>query len=232
MHTTKTKIKLLGDIHGDFSVIKRACARGDLDDHLLIQVGDFGLGFGNANTERLAMESLNGGLEESDCDLWVIRGNHCNPHYYTGEKKSEFEKAYSRIKLIEDYTEAEINGESVLLFGGAVSVDKCFRTEWRTWWEGEHVSTPPKDLKNYDVIISHTTPSAMFGVAKDYDLQFWYDRDPTLEYKLDNERARVEEIYKAVNPKRWYFGHFHESTSEVHEDCLWQCIDINEIIEL
>ena len=39
--------------------------------------------------------------------------------------------------------------------------------------------------------------------------------------RLDPSKRRLDEIFTAFRPRRWWFGHYHEYLQGRHKDCLW-----------
>ena len=136
----------LGDIHGDFYCIERFCRKNKEKKKInLIQVGDFGAGFdfNIPGQFMIKMDSLNGILAEYNITLYVLRGNHDDPQYFTGT----YENFWSNIKLMPDYSVVEIEGKRVLMVGGAISIDRLGRAEGKSWWSDEVFVLDEEKLK-------------------------------------------------------------------------------------
>lgn len=122
----------------------------------------------------------------------------------------------------------QFNEQSVLVIGGAYSVDKNYRLQMGyNWYSSEQPSEEIKDKllmyveKNpqIDVVLSHTCPYKylprevfMKGINPlkvDYSTEFFLDK---LELRLDY--------------KKWYCGHFH---TDKKIDCM--IFMFNEIVE-
>jgi metallophosphoesterase superfamily enzyme len=78
----KRKIYIVGDIHGKFETIFNHLYYNELKDVVYIQVGDFGIGY-NLKYEKEKLRELNLLLEERYSELYVIRGNHDDPSFFT-----------------------------------------------------------------------------------------------------------------------------------------------------
>ena len=104
----------------------------------------------------------------------------------------------------------EIEGKTIFTFGGATSIDRCFRTEGRSWWRQElpterEIEEGIKNLGRYnnevDFVITHACGKQAI-------------MSPQLKAKAGIKIAcpevgiltGFEEIVKC---KHWYFGHFH-----------------------
>ena len=118
----------IGDIHGNFNYIKYVIRHRHIEDETLIQVGDFGIGFEKKHVDLDLLYDLNDFLKKHNCILYVIRGNHDDPAYFTGLFM------FSHLKLVPDYTIVNIEDKNVLFVGGAHSVDRARRIEFNDVW--------------------------------------------------------------------------------------------------
>lgn len=227
----KDKIVLCGDIHGEFGEIRWHLK--NISDAYIIQVGDFGVGFYKENYYKTELTYLNEKLENANCHLYAIRGNHDDPAWFK-ETNNPFE--LKNITLLQDYAELDLLGKSILLVGGAVSIDRRFRQPGKTYWQDEEFvlkqehEFPYKD-RQYDVVVTHTRPGAC-GTFKGFNnIKEWCDQDPDLKNDLIEESQLLDYLYEHTKPKHWYYGHFHSSNLITHEGTTFRCLDINELYE-
>ena len=119
-----------------------------------IHVGDFNIGCKSFYEEEKWLKILNDTLISINSTMYIIRGNHDDPNYFTDDieffKKhlkskyncfhykcfigdeykvdtdeySEFIFGLSNIKFVPDYTVLNINGNNLLCVGGAISIDR------------------------------------------------------------------------------------------------------------
>ena len=225
----KNKIVLCGDIHGAFGSFGYKIKQ-EISDAYIIQVGDFGLGFHKPNYYKTELAKLSEILTKTNCHLYVIRGNHDDPSYFT-ETNNPFE--FSNITLLADYSELELLGKSILLIGGAVSVDRHFRIEGKSWWSDEGFNLklehefPYKD-RQYDLVVTHTRPGVC-GAFKGFDnIKSWCDQDPDLKNDLIEESQQLDYLYERTKPKLHIYGHFHQSLTLKYEDTEFKCLNIDE----
>lgn len=225
----KDKIIIVGDVHGAYPQLRYDISRSYRDAHI-IQVGDFGLGFHKPNYYRTELTDVSRTLTKTNCHLYVIRGNHDDPSYFT-ETNNPFE--LTNITVLADYSELELLGKSILLIGGAVSVDRRFREEGKNWWSKEDFNLkledqfPYKD-RQYDLIVTHTRPGVC-GAFKGFDnIKYWCDQDPDLKNDLIEESQQLDYIYERTKPKDWIYGHFHKSDITQYEDTKFKCVNIDE----
>ena len=226
----KTNIVLCGDIHGAFNKLRYDVNRLH-EDAYIIQVGDFGMGFQKPNYYKdHAFPDLNEVLEKKNCHLYVIHGNHDDPSYFN-QTNNPFD--FSNITLLSDYSELNLLGKSILLVGGAVSIDRRFRIEGKTWWSDENFNLkledqfPYKD-REYDLVVTHTRPSVC-GAFKGFDnIKYWCDQDPDLINDLIIESQSMDKLWEWTKPKWFCYGHFHKSLTTQYENTTFKCLDIHE----
>ncbi len=65
-----------------------------------------------------------------------------------------------------------------------------------------------------------------------YDTHY-YEKDKYLKLELQLERELMTRakniIYAHSKPKKWFYGHYHQSVSEVIEDVNFRLMDIGEL---
>lgn len=108
------------------------------------------------------------------------------------------------------------DGRNVLFIGGALSIDKAWRTPGDSWFAQETISQ--KDIfelpdVQVDIVISHTAPQSFPCV------------DEKVEFEHDCSRDALDYVLQKYHPKLWYFGHFHARQSGIYEGCKWHMLD-------
>ena len=123
--------------------------------------------------------------------------------------------------------------KSILLVGGAISVDRRFRIEGKSYWSGEEFvlklehEFPYKD-RQYDLVVTHTRPG-ICGAFKGFDnIKYWCDQDFDLKNDLIEESQKLDYLYERTKPKWWVGGHFHQSLTITYENMTYRCLDIHE----
>lgn len=231
MSTEKDKIILIGDIHGQFPTLGYLLRQKRVDNAFLIQVGDFGIGFHKPEHYRVMLGILNTQLKERNNHLYAIRGNHDDPAFF---KETNNPYGLSNITLLADYSELTLLEKSILLVGGAVSVDRVDRVVNKSYWDGEifqfNDKFPYKDHQ-FDAIISHTRPRCSGGPKKYDKIAYWLELDETLRPKLEFEADEVQKLYELTKPRKWFHGHFHESYLLEYENTEFRCLNIDELYE-
>lgn len=214
-----TLTRLIGDIHGlvnDYKVY----SIGNFDGPT-IQIGDFGIGFGQSDYWH---ESIND--FHSDGTHRFIRGNHDNPTVCKQEM----------VGYIPDGT---VEGD-VMFIGGAWSIDNPVappgwyrRTAGHDWWFDEECSDEEfeKMLERYlevkpRVIITHDCPAKV-----SYDM-FWGSGFLTGPVYPNRTGQWLNTFFEAHQPDEWYFGHWHETMSHKHGRTMFQCIGELDFVDV
>jgi UDP-2,3-diacylglucosamine pyrophosphatase LpxH len=246
----QNRLIFLGDIHGAFKYLKEEIEYRNFIHTTIIQVGDFGIGFNTYQNDSKQLDLLNQFLIERNNILYVIRGNHDNPAYFTGEY------LYSNLKLLPDYTILNINDNRILLIGGGISIDRKPRIQrnldnfitgrpYECYWENEVISLTKKQLEflktieDIDMLITHTAPSWCYpdnkhGYPRIVSGYFPYDKN--LEKDLIKERKQMNKIFNILleknDIKHHFYGHFHSSNITINKNCTHHLLNINEFYEI
>lgn len=221
------QIVLLGDIHGEYSVIEKFCE--NFSDTNIIQVGDFGIGFQqNKSKESRILKNICSFLKKSNNKLFVIRGNHDDPSYFDNRKIDD------EITFLSDYSLLIKDNKRILCVGGGISIDRTLRKSGISWWEGEIFNLDPDKVVKSDVLITHVAPKD-FPISKEETnpmvVNFSLD-DKTLIQELKQEKNMVQQLSDLSQAKRHYFGHYHIAMNYPTNNRKYRCININEFLEL
>jgi predicted phosphodiesterase len=240
-------ILILGDIHGNFNYLKNQITTKSIQDCIIIQVGDFGIGFSYEDNDTLTLKNLNDFLGEKGITMYTIRGNHDNPKYFDGNH------IYDNLKLLPDYTTLQIEDNNFLFIGGAISVDRSQRIREnssnmryggrkRCYWDNEGIDFRPeliKGMTNIDIVITHTAPdwckpNNKLGFGK--FVEDWAKFDTKLFQDLIVERNQMTnlflDLYENNSIKKHFYGHFHQSAIENFNGVDHHLLDINEFYHL
>jgi len=225
----------LGDTHGNFGYLEYLFAK--MEGLNLFHVGDFGMGDSIING-GVILKRLDAKLKATNNTMWVIRGNHDNPAFWTGDHM------YDNIKLIPDYTVVEIEGKRVLGVGGAISVDRVPRMAMMNFWWPDEVFVLEREIlaemRDIDVVVTHTAPHfahpvGINGFVRGFVRGFAKD-DPLLIQMLAQERNDLTEMYDILkennNITDWLYGHFHTNEVTLHEGVKFRVIGINDTYDL
>lgn len=204
---------LKGDVHLQFDEFNRL---PEPEDKEVVVLGDFGLNYFGDRRDILAKEKASKLCKK----LYLVRGNHeirpsdCNMSIkYDSEIKGYvyYQKDYPNIEYLMDGHIYIINDFTVLVIGGAYSVDKFYRLSngWN-WFENEQLSKTEMDyierkIKNthIDIVLSHTCPISWCPVDLFIPQLDQKTVDKTMEEWLEKLKDEFDWDY-------WFFGHFHE----------------------
>lgn len=227
----------VGDIHGEFTrfnnYLQEQEAKGLTPGNLII-LGDVGLGFmvptfninhkGTMINTTLLFQDFCMDVYKRGWVIYCVRGNHDNPDEWRGSSNTD---APGLPRMLRDNSVITIHGRTFYIAGGAVSVDKNRRVPGKSWWEGEELFVPVEAMKDMKGkiygILSHTGP-----------IPPNYDRGEPLPKNVlsDLEWERIQKDRLAhMQPKEWYFGHFHVTESFDLDDIKCKCLDIFDIHE-
>ena len=200
------------------------------EETALIILGDMGLNYYLSKKETKYKKAVN----DTGFHIYAVRGNHEErPEnlgmdlYWDDEVKGKvyYEPEFPNIRYFMDGGEYEINGHSVLVIGGAYSVDKWYRlaragyTEKDEaienpkvcgWFKDEQLSTKEMSLieekcrgKKYDFVFTHTCPLAWEPTDLFLDCVDQSKVDKSMEIWLNSLK---DEIKWTI----WLFGHYHD----------------------
>jgi predicted phosphodiesterase len=230
-------IIFIGDIHGEFNKLSNKLANTNIKNSTFIQVGDFGLGFKRKENEIDQLTVLNKRLKDVNNEMFVIRGNHDDPTYFTSDR------SYSNILFLEDYTLLNVEGKNILLVGGAISIDRSWRVLNNSYWLEEVFLYDNLKLENalrncdrVDVVVTHNAPAEFYPIGIGALVYDFTDKDSKLIEDVKNERKdhsllMYSLIEKGLKPKHWYYGHFHTSHFETFEDINYRTLNCSEFFE-
>ncbi len=240
------QVIFLGDVHREVKTMLYEIKRMQITDSVIIQVGDFGMGFASHEFDLKTLKHINETLKEGNNYMYIIRGNHDDPDFFNGQY------AYSNLQLLKDYTQLNILGREFLFIGGAISIDRLssidkYETKKKygstsvrpMYWEKEQIVMDlPKleTFRNIDVLVTHTCPTWCNPMQNGF-YPFLVDEaifeDPELSVLLPEERANMDIIFNTLkrndNPLSLHvYGHFHHSAVTEHWGCKHHLVDINE----
>lgn len=127
------RVYVVGDIHGNFKIIKNRIKEGDISNSVIIFAGDVGIGFEKKGYYKQEFTKLNKFLKTVDVTLLFVYGNHDDSTYFNEELIN-----HSNIKTLPDYSVVSIHQDwdsdmieppkySILCVGGGISIDREYR---------------------------------------------------------------------------------------------------------
>ncbi len=209
-------IYLFGDTHGTLEInrlsnanLKRldVCPLPGEGDFVII-AGDFGLIWRDApdNEERFWMKWL----DDKPYETLFVDGNHENfPRIALYPEEDwhggRVHRISAKVRHLMRGQVYDIDGLSVLAFGGATSHDRQFRQEGLSWWPEELPSEDDfacaeQSLSRrgweVDLVVSHCAPTLVQGRL-----------DPT--FLPDRATEWLELLRDRLSFRAWFFGHYH-----------------------
>lgn len=202
-------ILFVGDVHGKSQellqrateLVDRFSSLNDGQPRNLILLGDVGMGLYERVTTQ--MQDAFEILAERGWNVYLIRGNHDDPHYWHG--------CGGAVTLLQDNKLITINGKRVFVSGGGVSLDRSLRRLGVDYWREESLFVPnhiPREVGKVDAVLSHVGPT-----PPDLSTTFverWKLRDRSLDSDLEMERIQLERL-ASLRPDYWIYGHFHHN---------------------
>lgn len=210
------KFYITGDTHGNFNRIDYFCQRFETSkEDILCILGDAGINY-YLNKKDYMLKQV---LQDMPITFFCIHGNHeerpFNISTYITKKWNGgivyYEEEFPNILFAKDGEIYNINGKSILVIGGAYSVDKEYRLlkGW-SWFKDEQ---PNKEIvkyiekqitkqRHFDIVLTHTCP---IGTEPRHMFLPFIDQskvDKTTELLL-------QRIADWITFDNWYFGHFH-----------------------
>lgn len=207
---------LTGDTHGNFKRIAEFCDKHNTTkEDVMCILGDAGINYYLGKIDHFLKEFL----KDLPITLFCIHGNHEErpqniPSYDEMEWNNGivyYEEDYPNILFAKDGEIYNINGKSILVIGGAYSVDKEYRLKNNfMWFEDEqpneeikqYVKEQIKKQEHFDIVLSHTCP-----IMTEPTHMFLKCIDQS---KVDKSTERfLQDIADKIDFDSWYFGHFH-----------------------
>ena len=230
-------VYVVGDLHGEFQLLKYKIRENKITDAFIIVAGDCGFGFEKPEYYRQVYNKMLKVLSKQNVTILFVRGNHDDPEYFNGK----FIINYKYFKTIPDYsilTFGNENTHNILCVGGAISIDRRYRKNEeskytngkRFYWENEQPVYLPEVLDKInedgikiETVITHSSPT-FAPLTNKGSTENFIIFDNTLENDINNERLVITQIYEHIvkkdkhNVKNWFYGHFHQHSLMYSDD--------------
>lgn len=216
-----SKVLIIGDTHGQFGRLNKLLNKYKPD--IAIITGDFGFWPKFFNKEYIdsnrRIRMWDAEIKNGSCKVYFCDGNH-EDHDALDELTNH--EIMPNVFYMKRGSILNIHGQNILFVGGALSIDKNYRTPKYDWFEQEILKEEdllsiPNDVQ-IDMVISHTAPS-----------EFKFDTDKFLP---DPSRDVLSKVLDKYKPREWYFGHFHKYREGKYKDCKWTMIaDIESYLQ-
>lgn len=203
------RFMLVGDTHGHVDVIaNKAVVARNLGCTTMIVVGDFGLWPGYEGVQFL--DDVNAAVREHNQTLIALPGNHEDHDQWEkwfdlAPKDSHgFAIVRSHIRLTKKVHPFTMDGKRFYVAGGAVSIDKKWRKEGKSWWPNEELTEDQTcSIEQYngppvDYLLTHD--------CSDHT-KWGFDLVPDPDSKI--HRQRIDRVIRALKPRYHFHGHMH-----------------------
>lgn len=223
-----TRILIIGDTHGKWKLLSEIIYQEHKHIDVVIQVGDFGF-----FPTRRELEDKTYGLQDIctyGLPLYFVDGNHENHEVLQGLVDTYGNDVpiniYGDIYYVPRGCNFTLGNTNFLGIGGAMSIDKDFRTDGVDWFEDE-VSCYKKSkdilqsITDADVLISHTVPTDVMENLEDQGFVIFDDKDSTCEL--------LKEAIQLSKVRSIFCGHWHcrlEVQKESYKLDIINCIDL------
>lgn len=235
-------VYVVGDIHGEATLLSNILEAYEIKDCILILLGDIGIWQYKDYKHYLKLDEF---CKNNNIITYAFRGNHDNPAFFLKSENSSpivkrFWDKFTNFKCLPDLTRLNVNGANGIVIGGAVSIDRCCRKSFQSsyrqtcglykrndWWADEYIAETAGILEKFDFILSHTGPRPTnIMPLNEFNCSF-FKHDNDLKDAVEAEYKRLEEIAIQFNPKKWWFGHFHTNDSFDYKNIRCTAVDIN-----
>lgn len=203
------KYRFIGDVHGEMQYLPNLLDK----DSKHIQVGDMGMGF----CEPQLFDSIVDGY-----DFRYIRGNHDSPSLCKNDPKW----------IVDGTVEQLSPSVKAMYIGGALSIDRDWRTTGLDWWPDEELSygdfynlMDVYEKEKPEIVITHAIGTLIAHRTLSSVGRTFYGIPSVTE----NAFEEMRHIHK---PKMWIFGHYHTPFDQVVDGTRFICIPPLEVIDL
>lgn len=209
-----SQVLIMGDVHANWDVVPRLLNRRLRPNiRTILQVGD--LGYWPRATQW--HEALGEFLDERDVTLYFADGNHEDHDMLDAQPTGKPLDAAGRIYHVKRGDVLNFGGHRVLFFGGAVSVDKEWRTPGHSWFDREvcdfNEFKKAWDATNIEYVVAHDLPWVAKPQYPEYSM--WP------KYLTDAGRSNREQLTglaERLQPRTWFAGHHHRRLTTDHLD--------------
>jgi len=203
--TNKDQLLLVGDIHGDIRSFANLVDLTGIDHErtLVVQLGDWGIGWENAKPSLLGF------------DVLVIDGNHENFDLIeTGRWNPPNVTHLKRGSVLELGC-----GFRFGICGGADSIDKEWRTPGFDWFPEETISQSDLDRclewEGVSAVLAHDVFEGNYARTLNMAV-----------FKRNSSSRALQVILDSIKPRWWFHGHHHKLLKTSFQDqCEVWCLN-------
>ena len=230
MTETPNKILLAGDFHGNVAHAERVFARAHGEADAIVQLGDYGFGWDRENEKCNFTAEIGAMAAAYAIPLYWIDGNHENFDFLEQTLAGLKPQEDGTYRLTDDPvgvfyiprgTVLEWGGKRILCCGGAVSVDKRYRSNFVSWWWQEAITEDDvdkcADAGPADILLTHDFPWECNVVDRHLD-PYWGEEANT---NSSHNRMKVSTILDRCGAQQVFHGHLHIPYTEKIRSPYW-----------
>lgn len=218
-------ILLLGDIHGNAGILRKAIEISkDSDAKAIVQLGDFGL---FPDTEAWFRENI----KDSHIPIYFIDGNHDDCQRWVAMENVTRIWDDREMFYIPRGTVMELDGRTIAFMGGASSINKQWLLRDGQHWDSnedikeEHISRFLNNIrnKNVDMFITHCPPHSV--IEKNFNPLDKLFFEVSIDW-TDPNQIIIEDLWHKLGTPDVYSGHMHKRIQGTN----YRILDINELL--
>jgi len=214
---------MVGDTHGNAEVIAFKAKLAYLYKiKKMVVLGDFGMWPGRGGVAFLddvncALKQY--GVKQYGIKLYALPGNHEDHdqwEWWVNSKMPTDENGFTFIRshiLIAPKVKFWRWGDKQFaIAGGAVSIDRGWRTPGKSWWPNEELS-----VKNLESIHKYSGPQVDYLFSHDCSnyTPWGFKLNPDMNSQI--HRQKMDEILESLSPRMHFHGHMHKKYEWVNE---------------
>jgi predicted phosphodiesterase len=215
------KILIAGDTHGEAKNVKHKifAAKTVGGVERIVILGDFGLWWGHDAIKYI--EEINDSAKANNIQIFAIPGNHENYKWWNSIVENAPAHAHgwayaaSNVLLSPRVHDFYWGGRQFVVAGGAVSIDRQWREEYRRK-KGKRIWSPDEQLTDEEVDKLLSLRFANDYMQVDYllthdcsDRTPWGGRlKPDIESLM--HRKKIDKVLAGIKPNMHFHGHMHE----------------------
>jgi Icc-related predicted phosphoesterase len=158
-------------------------------------------------------------------------------HKFFGGNHDNYDTIGALQRSLGKFGNVNVGGLSFFFIRGAFSIDKYFRTPgYDYFYDEELTSQELEDAKRLycsikpDLVLTHDAPRAIVDIISSPGALVAFGVNPeTFQTRTQNALQDMIELHQ---PKKWVFGHFHQSVVVKYKGCEFQCLNELETLEI
>ena len=224
LQRTPSKVRIIGDVHQKYDAYFSLTKDCDYS----IQIGDMGFDYKPLNVIDHNKHKFFSGNHDS------LDQYYSSPHVI----ESTITTGMSR-----DYGTATHGGLDFFFLRGGFSIDWKQRQKSylmggaKSYWDNEELSMEEMEMALWqyqkmkpDVVITHECPRSISQYVGDNKILEMFGYNPQRFTTKTSEL--LEMMFQSHQPKRWYFGHYHNNWASKINGTWFTCIDELSYVEL